>query len=231
MQFLPKNALHTLYLLLSILFLNSLVYANPVNIDTPKSDVPNAPASPPPPPPGSPRPSIARRFPSETEIRKAMVVPPPDRAVFFSRMVNDAAMQSLTTKGYKNFTEVFPIIKPFLNIGLETDPEFQTLADVSSKMMAENAAGEVHVIFGDDVPPCTTWNRIEYPALQVNAKVTQVVAVKDSDVEQRRVIWKKGQTLNVARTVPSNLKTCLNWFPARKKNRKPLSAGNRGVGL
>lgn len=151
---------------------------------------------------------VARaKYPSEAEVSSKIVNPPKGKSLFFSKIGNIESINQFTDRGYKMLDDVFP---DFSFNGDKDDPEFVEYVDTASRVFAERTSGVVHVIIGQELA-CTTWIRIEFPALKQNSGVDEIVKVKDSDPNSKETIWKKGDPVKRQGLPPWDGGECLDW--------------------
>ena len=151
---------------------------------------------------------VARaKYPSDAEISSKIVNPPKDKSLFFSQVGDISSLNEFTDRGYKMLDHVFPDLS---FDGDQKDPEFRTYVDTASRVFAERTSGVVNVIIGQE-KACTTWARIEFPALKQNSGVEEIVKVKDSDPSSKETIWTKGNPLKRQGLPPWDGGECLDW--------------------
>ncbi|PKY07528.1 hypothetical protein P168DRAFT_324928 [Aspergillus campestris IBT 28561] len=202
MQSLPNKLLHYLSLLLCLgLLFNSqfLASAFPLALDGTDAISITPPAT---------RDIVARgKYPSEEEINSKIVGPPKSKSLFFSKLGYIDSLNHFTDQGYKMLDHVFPDLS---FEGDEEDSEFRAYIDTASRVFAKHTSGVVHVIMGHE-DACTTWARVEFPALKENSGVDEIVKVKDSDPKSKETIWRKGDPVKRQGLPPWDGGECLDW--------------------
>jgi hypothetical protein len=80
-----------------------------------------------------------------------------------------------------------------LKAGFKMSPPGQAGSNwgAASTAFAKNAQGEVHAMLGESVRPQSTWNRIEFPTLKANPKVTKIVAIHPGSPGKEEVLHRK----------------------------------------
>ena len=153
---------------------------------------------------------VAREtYPDEAECSNAITNPPRDKSLFFSKLPSNKIILDFRRKGYKVVNQVYPTT--FFQVGGDTkDPEYRAFIDRTSRIFAERSSGTVTVLLGEEAP-CTTWTRVEFPALKSNDQVEEVVSVDPRDTSSRNVIYNKGQPTKRQGLPPWDGGECLDF--------------------
>ena len=93
---------------------------------------------------------------------------------------------------------------------IQKTPEYRAFIDRTSRIFAERSSGTVTVLLGEEAP-CTTWTRVEFPALKSNDQVEEVVSVDPRDTSSRNVIYNKGQPTKRQGLPPWDGGECLDF--------------------
>lgn len=142
-------------------------------------------------------------FDSDDAIRAAYITPS-GPSVFFSQIPESAgsstkAYEFAQTVGGVIFRGVFP--KKFTTLNGRSRQWYQDFADRFSGVFAEMSTGTVYVVapFNEEIAACRVWNRIEFPTLQDNTKVTKVVLVDYTNFANTKVILGNAKSRSLPR--------------------------------
>ncbi|KAE8372706.1 hypothetical protein BDV26DRAFT_297613 [Aspergillus bertholletiae] len=190
MQFLPKNMLSKLYLLFSVFFfLNALVSASPIGSHDELSSAEALPET-----------TLEARanspaLPTNDKILASVKPVQKDKFLFFSAHGGHLdAMNWAFDNNLRQLEDWYPDMSTYWADKTLNNPDgphfkdFVDFVDRASELFAQNAKGVVHAVLGD-VKACSTWERVEFPALKKNKDVTQVIKVDPADKNKKEVIW------------------------------------------
>lgn len=153
---------------------------------------------------------IARTtWPDEAECSSAITNPPRDKSLFYSKAPRGSVFPKLLRQRYMTVNRVYPD-HFWENSGDRHDPDYISFIDRTSRIFAERSSGTVSVIIGEE-RPCSTWVRVELPALKENDQVEEIVSVGPFDENSKSTIWKKGDPVKRQGLPPWDGGECLDF--------------------
>ena len=148
-------------------------------------------------------------YPDEAACSAAIIDPPRDKSLFFSKLPSGKPMREFLGKGYKSLNRVYSQEIMMLDWDGD-DPEYIANWDRLSRIFAEHSSGTVTVLLGRE-EACSTWVRVEFPALKDNGRVEEAISVDPNDTNSKKTIYKKGQSIKRQGLPPWDGGECLDF--------------------
>lgn len=132
-------------------------------------------------------------YPDENQILKDALLIPPDGTVMYTEIgglypVRKFAEQANPQKFL--YMDVFPYGYTWSNG--RSAKWYQRFIDDVCRVFARITRGRVYLVSKYPYGPefdCSVWKRIEYPALQENELVTEIILVDHTNLDRQRLLW------------------------------------------